>query len=255
MHQDVKIGACLNETRSSMEDVWQLDSHECQALNAEMTFLLEKKIQNVEDSLIFNDPTRGLDLHRRLKLISSGSLNDKVVRELQIEEDMRVIKEEVHQKRHELEIGMKTGSFSDEMIKDLKIEIDIRDIEYEKYNKDLEGLKRFYKSSVVEILPEMFRLKEEKRKFISSEGNMLFLTSPLKETDCKRLFSLREEINEYRRVVENPSATTEDQQHATLRLGWLHGERKEALCQLCLNMYRSKESLMQRFLGKLAWCK
>ena len=252
---DVKIGSCNNDSRTAMENVWQLQPLEYQDLNDEMSNLFDMRMQTVEDSLMFSDPTKGLDLHRRLKLISSGNLNDKVVRELQIEEDMRVIKEEVHQKRHELEIGVKTASFSEEIMKELKFEIDVRDIEYEKYNKDLESLKRFYKSSVVEVLPDMFRLIEEKRKFISAEGNMLFVTSALKEEDCKKLYSLREEINEYRRVLENPNGTDEDRQHAMLRLGWLHGERKEALCQLCLNMYRSKDNLMQRFLGKLAWCK
>ena len=249
------IGVCCAAARSAMEEVWQLGTDEYQSLNEEMTYLMNKRIQTIEDSLMFSDPTKGLDQQRRLKLIASSDISDSVIKELQIEEEMRVIKEKNHQMRQQLDDTLKSKSLPDSAIKDLRFQIDIRDIKYEKYNKDLEDLGRFYKSSVVEVLPDMFRLNQEKNKFISSEGNMLFLVSPLKEVDCKRLLGLVEEIKEYTKVIENPSSACEDQEHARLRLGWLHGERKETLCQLCLNMYRSKQVLLQRFLDKLSWCK
>jgi hypothetical protein len=210
----------------------------------------------VENENIFFNPTADIDFERRERLIQSRQCNEGVLRELVFEKTLHDLQEQqmiLQQEQASVEVKMKQeqvrGNLEETMnlqnvLDKLKIESRLCDLQEEILRFNFIKHERYYKSNVVEVLPDLLRLGPEANVVISVEGAVLFITARITDSDAQKLYALKRMIERHHRHLEKEPHKREEIQ---AQLGWCHLERRSGLSEMAIANDEARFSRIKDF--------
>ncbi len=241
----VELGKANEEVLQRMQNVWHqddIDTLDWRKLRQGMADLLHDILKEVKAGMVYADRTSNLQ-ENRVSLIKSENINPDVRQELLLEEKLFALKNRIAQTKSS-------------QIANRDERLAVYEVDYEMRMKEMEKLRKYSKSSIVEVLPNEFRLGVEENLFISVEGCLFLLASTLTEAACERLYALKKMIQMTTERLKNLHEDQENLGHKLLlQLGWLHSERKHVLSEYCVAIPQSKASYLREIDSRRRWCK
>ena len=141
--------------------------------------------------------------------------------------------------------------------KEIHRRIDRSRLDCEIINERLGQLNRFHMDKQIHVLPKIFRLCSELEKYLSVEGQFLFLrVRPIQLGHCNELYALKviiENVYEELALVSERGAPSSRKHWLLLALGWLHMHRRMKLNEICQLDVQHVCELADLFHQRRAW--
>ena len=216
-----------------------------------------KKLRATSNSIrqeyVYENNTMGMSLEQRQDMLASSVITISLRRELEAEKTLEDIDRMFLQLKHSKELNDPTCD-SDKK-RQLEIKFSNLWIRRELAFKALEVGGHYGKCALsIEVLPDAFRLNEEKNSYCSVEGHLLFVKKEkeLEWDDCRFLLAVVSELNERHRVIKEKNQTVEQMsEEERISLGYLHNLRKNYLNDVCVTTELDCLNFLEKMQKKL----